>query len=73
MFDSLAKDCAQAGEPDLLAVVVLSKTGLPGRLNGEVLDPQDATAFTAWQAELQRIRHHGWAEPSATGHRGGPT
>ena len=39
VFDSLAKDCAQAGEPDLLAVVVLSKTGLPGRLNSGLLNP----------------------------------
>ena len=73
VLNSVARDCAVAGEPDLSALVVLADTGLPGRLNGEVLDPQDATAFTAWQAELQRIRHHGWAEPSATGHRGGPT
>ena len=60
VLNSVARDCAVAGEPDLSALVVLADTALPGRLNGAVLDPQDPTARTAWQAELQRIRRYPW-------------
>ena len=48
VLNSVARDCAVAGEPDLSALVVLSDTGLPGRLNSEVLDPADPTAHAAW-------------------------
>ncbi len=61
VLNSVARDCARAGEPDLSALVVLADTGLPGRLNGEVLDPTKAGARAAWQAELQRIRRHPWS------------
>ncbi len=40
VLNAVARDCAAAGEPDSSALVVLSDTGLPGRLNGEVLDPK---------------------------------
>ncbi len=60
VLNAVARDCAAAGEPDLSALVVLADTGLPGRLNGEVLDPDDPRARTAWQAEVQRIRRHRW-------------
>ncbi|MDP9443751.1 MAG: hypothetical protein M3P83_05135 [Actinomycetota bacterium] len=60
VLNAVARDCASAGEPDLSALVVLADTGLPGRLNGEVVDPQDSGARTAWQAELCRIRSHDW-------------
>ena len=60
VLNSVARDCAQAGEPDLSALVVLSDSGLPGRLNGAVLDRQDPMARTAWLAELRRIRTCAW-------------
>ena len=65
VLNSVAKDSAQAGEPDLSALVVLADTAQPGRLNGAVLDAQDPTARTAWQAELQRIRRYPWPHQPA--------
>ena len=56
VLNAVARDCAAAGEPDLSARVVLADLGLPGRLNGRVLDPQDPLARVSWQAELQRVR-----------------
>lgn len=64
VLNAVARDCAAAGEPDLSALVVLANTGLPGRLNGEVLDPQDPQARVSWQAELQRVRDHTWPRVS---------
>ena len=64
VLNSVARDCAQAGEPDLSALVVLADTGLPGRLNGEVMDPADPHARTAWHAELRRIRAYEWPDAS---------
>lgn len=64
VLNSVARDCARAGEPDLPALVVLADTGLPGRLNGQVLDPQSPTARAGWRAELERIRRYPWpAQP----------
>lgn len=60
VLNSVARDCSRAGEPDLSALVVLADTGLPGRLNGEVVDPDDPQANGAWVAEVQRIRDHTW-------------
>ncbi len=65
VLNSVARDCARAGEPDLSALVVLVDTGLPGRLNGQVLDPSDARARIAWQTELERIRNFAWPEQPA--------
>lgn len=62
VLNAVARDCAAAGEPDLSSLVVLSETGLPGRLNGEVVDPQDPEARTAWLAELARVRRHDWMD-----------
>ena len=61
-LNSVARDCAAAVEPDLSALVVLADTGLPGRLNGALLDPQSPGARTAWLAELQRIRTYAWSD-----------
>lgn len=60
VLNSIAADCESAGEPDLSALVVLESTGLPGRLRGEVLDPTDASARTAWLDELDKIRRYPW-------------
>jgi hypothetical protein len=60
VLNSVAKECEECGEPDLSAVVVLSGTGLPGMLHGRPLDPDDASARTRWQAELQRVRSYPW-------------
>ncbi len=63
VLNAVARDCATAGEPDLSALVVLSDTGLPGRLNGELVDPK---ARTARLAELGRIRRHDWLRRSSS-------
>ena len=62
VLNAVARDCARAGEPDLSALVVLDSTGLPGRLNGEVLDSQDPRTRTEWQMELVRSRAYPWPE-----------
>jgi hypothetical protein len=62
VLNAVARDCAAAGEPDLSALVVLSSIGLPGRLNGQALDPQDSSARSAWLAELERVRRHRWRD-----------
>ncbi len=59
VLHAVARNSATAGEPDLSALVVLSDTGLPGRLNGQVVDPQDRRARTAWLAELGPIGQRG--------------
>lgn len=64
VLNAVARDCDHAGEPDLSALVVLADSGLPGRLNGEVVDPQDPGARSAWLAELQRIRSYNWTDRS---------
>lgn len=60
VLNKIAADCAEAGEPDLSALVVLDSTGLPGSLHGEPLDPTDAGARAAWLNELDRIRRYPW-------------
>jgi hypothetical protein len=59
VLNSIARDCESAGEPDLTALVVDSRTGLPGTFLG-----QPVAAGTArearWRAELARIRRHPW-------------
>jgi hypothetical protein len=62
VLNTIAEDCARAGEPDLSALVVLVGTGLPGKLNGEVVDPADTGAKRAWMDELTRIRRHSWPQ-----------
>lgn len=64
VLNAVARDCKLAGEPDLSALVVLGRTGLPGRLNGEVLVPEDLLARTAWLSELRRIRGYNWPDQS---------
>ena len=61
VLNSVARDCVKAGEPDLSALVVLAGSGLLGRLDGEVVDPDDRRVLVAWQVELERIRAHNWA------------
>lgn len=60
VLNSIAKECAERGEPDLSAVVVLESSGLPGMLAGEPLDPHDSSARARWHAELRRIRAYSW-------------
>lgn len=60
VLNSVARDCADAGEPDLSALVVLADSGLPGRLNGEFLESTDPGALAALRHELRRIRRHEW-------------
>jgi hypothetical protein len=66
VLDSVARDCARAGEPDLSALVVLADTGLPGRLDGQVLDPQDPSVRSAWRVELKRIRSYVWPDQASS-------
>jgi hypothetical protein len=61
VLNSVARDCAEAGDPDLSALVVLAGSRLPGRLNGTVVDPNDRRVLVAWQVELECIRAHDWA------------
>ena len=61
VLNAVARDCGKAGEPDLSALVVLSSTGLPGRLDGLEVDPRDRKTLAAWQTELERIRSYSWA------------
>ena len=64
VLNSIARDGARDNEPDLSALVVLTDTGLPGRLNGQVVDRDDRRVLSAWQSELARIRTYGWARRS---------
>ena len=60
MLDSVRRDCAAAGEPDLSAFVVDKATGLPGSFEDDVVvagEPNERR----WREELQRIRSHRWA------------
>ncbi len=60
VLNSIARDCARRGEPDLSALVVLTQTVLPGRPNGDVVDPDDRGLLVRWQGELRRIRDYDW-------------
>lgn len=59
VLNSIARDCEQAGDPDLSALVVDKSTCLPGTFDGQPVEagsPQEA----AWRAELAKIRRHSW-------------
>ncbi len=64
VLNSIARDCARNNEPDLSALVVLTQTGLPGRLNGNIVDPDDRRVLSVWQTELRRICDHDWRSPA---------
>lgn len=59
VLNSIRRDCDRAGEPDLTALVVDKRTGLPGSFAGRPVEPGSATELE-WYAELQRIRKHHW-------------
>ena len=59
VLNSIRRDCDQAGEPDLTALVVDKKTKLPGSFAGRPVEPGTA-AEVEWRAELERIRKHQW-------------
>lgn len=60
VLNSIARDCARDSEPNLSALVVLTATGLPGRLKGQVVEPNERHVLVAWQAELKCIRTYKW-------------
>lgn len=63
VLNTIARDCREAGEPDLSALVVDKASGLPGTFAGMPVDPGSAN-FAAWRAELVRIARHHWrAQP----------
>ena len=59
VLNSVRRDCAIAGEPDLSALVVDKRTHLPGTFLGEPVEPGHASE-ARWRAELERIRSHSW-------------
>lgn len=65
VLNAVARDCELAGEPDLSTLVVLSGTGLPGRLHGRVVDPEDVNVRPEWRKELQLVRTYAWPESTA--------
>ncbi len=64
VLNSIARDCDQAGEPDLTALVVDRGTQLPGTFDGRPVAPGSAQE-AAWRTELDKIRRQDWHAPSA--------
>ncbi len=59
VLNSVRRDCTNAGEPDLSALVVDKRTRLPGTFLGEPVEAgRDSEA--RWRSELERIRSHTW-------------
>lgn len=56
MLNSIARDCAAQGEPDLSVLVVRSETGLPGMVDGYPVESGDPASLQRWHAELRRVR-----------------
>jgi len=59
VLNSVRRDCAAAGEPDLSALVVDKATGLPGTFNGAPVLHGSANE-QHWLTELHRIRSYPW-------------
>lgn len=59
VLNTIARDCAQVGDPDLSALVVEKRAGLPGTYDGQLVEPGSAQEV-AWRAELAKIRRHDW-------------
>lgn len=59
ILNSIARDCAASGEPDLSALVVDRTTGLARTFNESPVEPGTASEG-AWRDELDRIRSHCW-------------
>ena len=60
VLNSIARDCAAQGEPDLSVLVVGSGTGLPGMLDGHPVEPESPASIQRWHAELTRVRQFQW-------------
>lgn len=63
VLNSIARDCDQAGEPDLTALVVEAATRRPGTFAGKPVEAGSANE-AAWLAELDAIARHDWGTPS---------
>ena len=59
VLNTIARDCEQANQPDLSALVVDRGSGLPGTFDGRPVEP-GSPQESAWRAELDRIRRHDW-------------
>lgn len=59
VLNSVARECEQRGEPDLSALVVDKRTGLPGTYAGRPVTV-GSQHEVAWRSELARIRRHAW-------------
>ena len=59
VLNSIARDCDNAGEPDLSALVVDARTGLAGMFHGRPVG-DTAASQASWRNELDRIRRWKW-------------
>lgn len=59
ILNSIARECSQAGEPDLSALVVDASTRLAGSFAGMPVEPGTASELR-WRTELDHIRAHVW-------------
>jgi len=60
VLNSIARNCATQGEPDLSVLVVRSQTALPGMVDGHPVEPDNPASIQRWHAELTRVRQYHW-------------
>ena len=60
VLNTIARDCETAGEPDVTALVVDKRTGLPGTFLGQPVVAGTASE-ARWHEELTRIRSQSWS------------
>ena len=56
VLNSIARDCAAQGQPDLSVLVVRSETALPGMVDGHHVEHENPASIQRWHAELTRVR-----------------
>ena len=62
VLNSIARDCAAQGQPDLSVLVVRSETGLPGMVDGYPVESDNPASVQRWHSELKRVREFRWPE-----------
>lgn len=62
VLNSIARDCAAQGAPDLSVLVVGSESGLPGMLAGCPVESDNPASIQPWHSELRRVREFRWPE-----------
>lgn len=71
VLNSIARDCAERGEPDLSVLVVTAGARLPGLVDGQPVSADDPASLRRWREELARVRSYPWPDAQPDSYRSG--